>query len=132
MSRILIIDDDPCCRDSVRRVLLKAGHCVDDVEGVDQALGVLDGSPADLVVSDYRMPNKSGLDLLRALRNKATAPRVLLLTAYIDQATQEIAFALGAVAVILKPVRRQELIDHVANALSGAGEGVWRPFARIR
>ena len=132
MSRILIIDDDPCCRDSVRTVLLKAGHCVGDVEGVDQALEVLDHSPVDLIVSDYRMPNKSGLDLLKALRNKVTAPRILLLSAYVDQATQEIAFALGAAAVIRKPVRRQELIDHVVNALSEAGQGIWHPFARIR
>jgi DNA-binding NtrC family response regulator len=117
MSRILIIDDDPCCRDSVRQVLLKAGHCVDDVEGVDEALEALDHSPADLVVSDFRMPNKSGLDLLKALRNKKTAPKVLLLSAHVDEATRECAFALGAVAVIAKPVKRQKLIDQVENLL---------------
>jgi DNA-binding NtrC family response regulator len=117
MSRILIIDDDPFCRDSVREVLLKAGHCVDDVEGVDQALEALDCFPADLVVSDYRMPNRSGLDLLKALRDKKTVPKVLLLSAHVDQATQESAFELGAVAVIAKPIKRQKLIDHVENAL---------------
>jgi DNA-binding NtrC family response regulator len=118
MSRILIIDDDPCCRDSVMTVLIRAGHCVDGVEGVDQALKALDYSPADLVVSDYRMPNKTGLDLLKALRNKETAPKVLLLTAHVDAVTEETAIALGAAAVVRKPVRRQELIDHVVNALS--------------
>lgn len=125
MSRILIIDDDPCCRDSVRTVLMRAGHCVDCVEGVDQALKALDYSPADLVVSDYRMPNKSGLDLLKALRKKETAPKVLLLTAHVDAVTEETAIALGASAVVRKPVRRQELIDHVVNALSDLGKEIW-------
>src|SRR5690349_630391 len=120
MSRILIVDDDPFCRDSVRTVLLKAGHCVDQVEGVDQALEVLDRSPADLVGSDYHMPIKSGLDLLKALRGKEMAPKVLLLSAHVDQTTQESALTLGASAIIRKPVKRQELINHVANALSEA------------
>jgi DNA-binding NtrC family response regulator len=117
MSRILIVDDDPCCRDSLRTVLQKAGHCVDDVEGVDQALEVLDHSQADVVVSDYRMPIKSGLDLLRALHDKEKSPRVLLLSAHVDLAIKESAFALGAAGIIRKPVKRQELINHVANAL---------------
>jgi DNA-binding NtrC family response regulator len=121
MSRILIIDDDACCRDSVRTVLMKAGHCVDDVEGVDQALEALDHSPADLVVSDCRMPIKSGLDLLKALRNKETAPKVLLLSAHVDAATEDTAIALGAAAVVRKPVKRKELIDYVMNALSDVG-----------
>ena len=129
MSRILIIDDDPFCRDSLRTVLLKAGHCVDDVEGVDQALEVLGYFPADLVVSDYRMPNRDGLDLLKALRNKETAPRVLLLSGHVDSAAEEIAFALGAAAVIRKPIKRQELIDQVDNALSEEREEKWEPLA---
>jgi DNA-binding NtrC family response regulator len=118
MSRILIVDDDPFCRESVRTVLRKAGHCVDDVKDVDPALEVLDNSPADLVVSDYRMPIKSGLDLLKALRDKEMAPRFLLLSTHVDQTAQEAALALGASAIIRKPVKRQKLLEHVVNALS--------------
>jgi DNA-binding NtrC family response regulator len=117
MSRILVVDDDPTCRDSVKVVLHKAGHCVDGAEGVDQALAALDRSPADLVVSDYRMAHKTGIDLLKAIRDRETGPRVLLLSAHVDPAIEETALALGAVGIIRKPVKRHELIEHVLNAL---------------
>src|SRR5262245_6123417 len=119
MSRILVVDDDPHCRGSIRLVLQKAGYSVDDVENVDQALEVLSHSPADLVLSDYDMPEKTGLDLLKAIRNKEAVPKVLLLSAHTDPTTEQTAFALGAAGVLRKPIRRQELIDHVANALVG-------------
>jgi DNA-binding response OmpR family regulator len=64
------------------------------------------------------MPIKSGLDLLKALRDKEMAPRFLLLSAHVDQTAQEAALALGASAIIRKPVKRQELLEHVVNALS--------------
>ena len=62
-----------------------------------------------LVISDIRMPGKSGLAALPTLRRSATAPPVLLITAFGDPATHEAAERLGAAGVMDKPFEIDDL-----------------------
>ena len=119
MSNILIADDDKTCRDSIKKVLEREGHIVETAENVDKALEALGTSHFDLLVCDYRMPGKTGVDLLIALRRQESGTPVLMISAYADAAVESAVRQLGALDVLRKPIRRQELIDRTAKVIGG-------------
>ena len=120
VGNILIADDDKMCRDSILRVLEKEGHTVHVAEDVDSALLELRTLAFDLIVCDYRMPGKSGVDLLVELRKSGSHTAFLMISAFADTQTTETALHLGAVAVLKKPIRRKELIDQTAMVIRGS------------
>jgi DNA-binding NtrC family response regulator len=104
-SRILVIDDDQSSRDLLSRILAAAGHevdaCADGREAVERLEG--QGPAPDLVVSDIRMAEVDGLQVVDAYRQKAPDTPVILVTAFgnIDGALE--AIKRGAVDYISKP-----------------------------
>src|SRR5207237_7442034 len=68
--RILLVDDDPALRALVRMTLPTDGTEVVEAAGADEAVTLLDGSPFDLVLLDWTMPEKSGADVLRTLHDR--------------------------------------------------------------
>ena len=119
MSRILVADDDQTCRDSIKRVLEREGHVVETAGDVDSALDAIGRQPFDLIVCDYRMPGKTGLDLLVELRKRESTVPVLMISAFADAETEMAAKELGALELLKKPFRRQELIDRTTKAVGG-------------
>src|SRR5437879_13845985 len=84
MGTILVADDEKACRDSIQKVLEREGHAVHTAESVDGAIEALGLNHFDLVVCDYRMPDKTGIDLLMELRRKESSVPVLMISAYVD------------------------------------------------
>ena len=84
---ILITDDDKVCRDSTRRILEREGHVVECAQNVDQALDAIQRLPIELIVCDFRMPGKSGLDLLTELHRQQCTIPVLMVSAVPVDAT---------------------------------------------
>jgi DNA-binding response OmpR family regulator len=119
MGTILVADDDKTCRDSIQKVLQREGHTVQTAESVDGALDALDTGHFDLVVCDYRMPGKTGVDLLVELRHKQSHVPVLMISAYADALVEETILQLGALEVLKKPIRRQELVARTARVVGG-------------
>jgi len=119
MGDILVVDDDKTCRDSIQKVLERAGHTVQTAESVDGALEELGTSHFDLVVCDYRMPGKTGIDLLIELRRRQSAVPVLMISAYADASVEAAILELGGLELMEKPIRRQELIARAAQVVVG-------------
>ena len=119
MGRILVADDDRTCRSSIQKVLEREGHTVQTAENVDQALDALSIDQFDLVVCDYRMPGKTGIDLLKELRHRQESVPVLMISAYTDAFAEAAMLQLGAVDLMKKPIRRQALIDRAAEVVGG-------------
>lgn len=119
MSTILVTDDEKAWRDSIRMVLEREGHEVETVESVDGALQRLGVRQFDLVLCDYRMPGKTGIDLLKELAERGCTVPVIIVSAYADCNTELAAGAMGATAVLHKPVRRKDLIDCATRAIEG-------------
>jgi DNA-binding response OmpR family regulator len=125
---ILIIEDELPNRVLMRAVLDRAERSeVREAvirEAGDLASGrvALDAEPVDLVLLDVRLPDGSGLDLLRELRAAASAdaPRILILSASVLGADRDAAIAAGADAFLAKPFRPAELVDRVADLLGVA------------
>jgi CheY-like chemotaxis protein len=119
MATILVADDEKMCRESIQKVLEREGHVVESAEDVDSALHKLDERQFDLVVCDYRMPRKTGADLIVELRQRGQSVPVIVISAFADGATERNVLALGAKEVLRKPIRRRDLVDGTARALSG-------------
>lgn len=103
MSRILVVDDETNLR-RILSVLLQAdGHSVSEAAGRAEAVALLTAGPYDLVITDQRMPDGEGLDVLAAAREADAALPVVLLTAYATIELAVDAMRLGAFDFIAKP-----------------------------
>ena len=123
MGNILVADDDKTCRDSIQKVLEREGYMVQAAGDVDAALEAMRLGHFDLVVCDYRMPGKTGIDLLRELRRQRVPVPVLMISAFADSSTEEAVIEFGALELLRKPIRRRELIDRARMALGGGYAG---------
>jgi two-component system, NtrC family, response regulator AtoC len=115
--RILIVDDEAAIRMSVAEALAADGFATETAETGEEALARLHGGGFDLVVTDLKMPNVSGLELLQALRNTGRATPVLMMTAYGDVDTAVECMRLGAYDFIQKPFKLSVMRKQVAAAL---------------
>jgi DNA-binding NtrC family response regulator len=107
--RLLLVDDDPAIRTALRDALGAAGFVVDVAESAVAALAMVGAIQPAIVVSDVRMPDLSGLDLLRELRARAPDVDVLLMTAFDDMPTVVEAMKHGATEFLVKPLDLDEL-----------------------
>jgi FixJ family two-component response regulator len=113
-----VVDDDPSVRHVFSRVLTSAGWRVDAYASGTAFLDADLTGQCGCVVLDLRMPDMSGLEVLAQLRIRGSYLPIVLVTAFIDVASREQAMLAGAVAVLEKPVRNQQLIRCVEQAMA--------------
>lgn len=113
---ILVVDDENGPRQSLRLVL-KEHYEVRLAEGVEEALSVLDEFTVNLVITDIRMPHRTGIDLLREVRGRRDDIDVILLTGYGELGTAMEAMHHGAFAYLEKPFDHTEMLDKVARCI---------------
>ncbi len=109
MARVLLVDDEENLRLALRTYLRKQGYEVAAVGDVESALNECTKEAFDFVVTDVRMPGRTGLELLAELRAKHAATTVIVMSAYgsIDQALD--AIRAGAYDYVAKPFKPEEL-----------------------
>jgi DNA-binding NtrC family response regulator len=118
MAHLLVVDDEPSARSTLALLLRKRGHHVIEADGVATATKRLAEEVFDLVVTDLRMPDGDGLDVLQAARAQATAPEVILLTAYAEWKSAKEAIRLGALDYFEKGQEPDELYHRIDKALA--------------
>ncbi len=116
-ARVLVVDDDPGVRYTLREILESEGLEVDEAEDGQAALARYDAAPAPLVITDLRMPRLDGLGLLEALGKRAPAPRVVLITAHGSEREAVAAIKAGAFDYFRKPFDTDELLAVVRRAV---------------
>jgi len=121
-ARILVADDEPNLRTTIHDILRKYHVRVTVVANGAQAIAKIEGEEFDLVLSDIKMPDKTGYDVFAAARKKGTVLPVILMTGFgydpnhsIVRASQE-----GLQAVLFKPFKVEQLLTEVRKALSAA------------
>jgi two-component system response regulator PilR (NtrC family) len=116
--RILVVDDERSLREMLSIVLGREGYDVTTAEDVGSAIEQIRRGPLpDLLISDLRMPDGSGVDVLRALKERSPASVGLLLTAFASADTAVEAMRLGAVDYLTKPFDVADLKQRVARYL---------------
>jgi two-component system response regulator ChvI len=121
MPHILLVDDDDMFRESLGLNLIDEGHKVTSFGNGRDALDYLGGGGgADVMLLDWRMPQMSGLEVLRRLRSSGLAIPVIFLTVYSDDIYEEAALAGGAVDFIDKSRRLPILLRRLQLIAEGA------------
>jgi two-component system, response regulator FlrC len=114
---ILLVDDEPELRQLIAASLVIRGYDVVETESGNEALKVLGQSSPDLVLSDVRMPNGSGAELLKGARAQGYKIPIILMSGYTDL-TQEQALQEGASALLSKPFNFKVVFDLITRILS--------------
>jgi two-component system response regulator PilR (NtrC family) len=117
MARILVVDDERSMRELLEILLRKHGHEVLTASDVAGAIAAASEGGLDLVVTDLRLGERSGLDVLRAVKEASPGTEVIVVTAYATTENAIQAMKLGAYDYVLKPFKLDELKLVVEKAL---------------
>lgn len=115
--RILVIDDEPSVTDALRLVLSELGHHVESAKSGGVAKELLKGSPYDLVFTDLRLPDASGIDLLDLIKSDTPDTEVIVMTAHGSLDVTIEAIKRGAFYYIEKPFTPQQVTALIERAL---------------
>jgi DNA-binding NtrC family response regulator len=145
---VMVVDDEPGIRTALRANFLRHGWTVETASGVREAIRNFEIRNFDLVVTDIRMPDGSGMDVMRAVRRCSPATGVILLTAFgsvpdavsamrdgaLDYLTKPIPFdrLQATAAQVMKRARQLTAIDSAAGDIVGGSPILLRAIQRAR
>ena len=138
MPHLLLVDDDDLFRESLGLNLIDEGYSVTSFANGREALAFLEGGgTADVVLLDWRMPQLTGIDVLRRIRRSGCTIPIIFLTVLSDDIYEEAALAGGAVDFIDKSrrlpilLRRLQLIAEVHRPAGDADAGGQAPPLKL-
>ena len=116
-SSVLIVDDEAGIRTALRVSFTRNGWDVETASGVSEATRLLENKDFQLVVSDMRMPDGDGLEVMRSARKMSSSTAVILLTAFGNVPDAVQAMRSGAFDYLTKPVSFQQLEEAAARVM---------------
>lgn len=117
MEKILIVDDEIALRQSLNILLARNGYSVETANLATEALSILEGEHYDLVISDLRMKEMDGLELLCKIKQLYPDIEVIILTAFGSIGGAVEAMKSGAFDYVTKPFKNEQLLVVVEKAL---------------
>ena len=117
---ILIVDDEDATRQLCRDIASEIGLEVRTASTTDEALEILERSPVDIVVTDLKVPELGGIELLKHIRTNQPNTSVMMLTQYGTIETAVAATQLGAKDYVTKPFHLQELRTKIERLVQSA------------
>src|SRR5690606_10930736 len=120
IKNILIVDDEPRTRQGLQRTLESWNNGEFKIliaESGEEVLQIAQTQPIHILLSDIRMPEMTGLQLLQNIRDKGLSPVVIVISAYSQFEYAQEALRLGVVNYLLKPISKSTLIEAVEDAV---------------
>lgn len=117
-ATVHVVDDDPAVRSSLRDLLESVGMTVETYDSAQKFLTDHDHTQTGCLLLDIRMPNMSGLELQRRLKDEHCTMPVIFITGHGDIPMAVQAMQLGAIDFIEKPFREQVLLERIQLALA--------------
>ena len=117
MAKILIVDDDTTFCIMLKNWLGKRGFDTESAFSCKDAVKKLEKENFDVVLSDLRLPDKDGIELLRSVKERVPATQFILMTGYADIQTAVTAIKAGAFDYVSKPVIPDEILKKLQEAL---------------
>ena len=119
-GRILVVDDDPDARSSVRAVLVKDGYDVVEAEDGEKGIEAIRAGDnpllVDTIICDVRMPKINGIEAIVYFRGQFPTVPVVVMTGYPDLESATDLMKLGVFDYLVKPVDPNKLLDVVKKA----------------
>jgi DNA-binding NtrC family response regulator len=107
--KILVVDDEAIMRNLLLKILEQEGYNVTPVNSYHEAVAKLTDNRYDLVLSDVKMPETSGFELLKTIKKEWPQTAVIMMTGYGDAYTVKEALMLGADEYVTKPFKSHEI-----------------------
>lgn len=120
MKAILIVEDDITFGMMLKTWLGKKGFDVSTVSNIARARKHIENQTVDLILSDLRLPDYEGIDLLKWMNDREMNIPLIIMTGYADIQSAVLAMKLGARDYIAKPVNPEELLKKISEALQAA------------
>ena len=127
MTTVLVVDDEAAMRTALEANFVRQGWRVQTAKGKVEALSLFRSAPCPLVVTDMRMPDGNGLEVVRGVRAISPQTAVVLLTAFANVSDAVAAMKEGACDYLMKPVSFEELQVIAQRAIERSGEGRDQP-----
>lgn len=127
--RILVVEDDAAVRLSLRLAVQKEGFAVAEASNGSAALQEVERQRPDLILLDLMLPDLSGFDVCRAIRQRDPALPVIMLTARGDEVDKVVGLELGADDYITKPFSPRELVARIRAVLRRSARAGEAPTA---
>ncbi|MCY7389567.1 MAG: protein kinase [Burkholderiales bacterium] len=120
MTEILVVEDDVVMREFIARGLAARGHPASTARGGEDALRQLRTKPADIVITDIRMPGMDGFSFARALRREAALgqPDIIFVSSMDERDHYRRAMHVGGSDFLVKPFRPQDMADAVERCIA--------------
>lgn len=116
-AKILVVDDEKAIRDSLNMVLSDEGYAVSSAADGEEALDLINKDDFDIVITDIKMPNVDGMELLSKGTKNSPSTFFIIMTAYASVNTAIEALRYGAYDYIIKPVEFDDLLLRVKRLL---------------
>jgi len=117
VPHVLVVDDEQTFQDLLKRTLSTAGYEVTTADDGEEAIELIEEQYFDLVMTDQKMPKKSGLEVLEAVREISPSTLVIIITGYASLDSAMKAIKLGAYDYISKPFQIDEIKITARNAI---------------
>lgn len=116
-GRVLVIDDEAIVRISCQRVLIPEGYDVVVTSRGDEAITLLEREPFDIVLTDLKMPDMDGIEVLKIIKKQHPGVQVIIITGYGTISTAVQAIKMGAYEYIEKPFTPEDILNVVTKAM---------------
>jgi len=132
MYKALIVDDEPIIMDGLSRIIRWKDYGVSIAASASdgyEALSILEKEPADLIITDIKMPGMDGLQLIQSIRERGLHTKIIILSGYDDFIYVKKAATLGIENYLLKPIEEEELsatVQHTVEKLNNEKEAEFR------
>ena len=125
--RVLVVDDEPDLRTLYELALLREGYDIETAGTVEEAWTLLNAARYSAIITDMRLPDGTGLDLLRRLEQAGRPEKTIVITAYGSAENAVQALKSGAYDYLTKPVDLRQFRSVVASALGRGAAAVSAP-----
>ncbi|HMI06622.1 MAG TPA: sigma-54 dependent transcriptional regulator [Flavobacterium sp.] len=121
-SKILVIDDDTSFCMMLKTFLQKKGYDVTNAFNADEAKEAIRSQAFDVVLTDIRLPDSDGIEILKAVKEMNFGTQVILMTGYTDIKTAVNAMKIGAYDYVGKPINPDEILHTIEQSLKKTSE----------
>ena len=115
---VLYVDDEESLRLLVKDQLVEKGYSVETADDGDTALDILKNKNFQVILLDIRMPRLNGIEVLKALKQRKTTSRIIILTAVSDLGVAIEAVKNGANDYLTKPYQLNGLLDAIRRVMA--------------